>query len=428
MKGLVFTYLLTYGGALASLCRPFIGLLVYVCFAIVKPEDMWYWSVPAGNYSRVVALALLAGWAVHGFGNWQLGRARGIVLALMGFWLWTMLRAAFAPNQEVAWQFVEGQSKIFLPFLVGSTIIESLDQLKQLAWVIVLSQGYVGLEMNVAYYGGFNRVREIGFGGMDNNCVAIAMVAGAGMALFLALDAPRWWQKGLASLAALLMGHTVLLTFSRGGMLGLIVTGAVAFLLIPKQPKHYVGLGLAVLLALRLAGAEVQERFGQSFKDESGGFEGSAQSRLDLWTACWDVMRKEPLGLGPDHWPLVAHQYGFTRGKSAHSLWLQLGAELGFPGLLCLLLFYGLCVSRLWTVRRWPGAVDPWLKTFSRMVIASLIGFMLTAQFVSLTGLELPYYTALVGAGVLKLMTHPEALRAAGAEESEEGLLLGPAG
>ena len=42
MKGLIFTYAMTYGGALASLFDPFVGLLIYVCFAIVKPESMWF--------------------------------------------------------------------------------------------------------------------------------------------------------------------------------------------------------------------------------------------------------------------------------------------------------------------------------------------------------------------------------------------------
>jgi hypothetical protein len=37
------------------------------------------------------------------------------------------------------------------------------------------------------------------------------------------------------------------------------------------------------------------------------------------------------------------------------------------------------------------------------MVIASLVGFAVPAQFVSLEFLETPYYVALVGAGVLKL-------------------------
>ena len=75
MKGLVFTYLLTYGGALVAIFKPFIGLLIYICFAILKPESVWPWAVPSGNYSRTVAIALVIGWAFQGFGRWNLGAA-----------------------------------------------------------------------------------------------------------------------------------------------------------------------------------------------------------------------------------------------------------------------------------------------------------------------------------------------------------------
>ena len=73
MKGLLLTYALTFGGAVISLYRPFYGLLIYVSFAILRPESLWHWSVPAGNYSRIVAIAVLIGWALKGFGNWRLG-------------------------------------------------------------------------------------------------------------------------------------------------------------------------------------------------------------------------------------------------------------------------------------------------------------------------------------------------------------------
>ena len=43
---------MTYGGATAALFNPFYGLLAYVCFAIIKPETLWFWSVPAGNYAN----------------------------------------------------------------------------------------------------------------------------------------------------------------------------------------------------------------------------------------------------------------------------------------------------------------------------------------------------------------------------------------
>src|SRR5262249_58341241 len=115
MKGLLFTYVLTYGGALVSLFNPFVGLLIYVCFAIIKPESLWHWSVPAGNYSRIVAIALLVGWAFKGFGDWRFGRAQGIVAALVGFLVWTVLRYVLAPPKEDPRIFVESPATFFLP-------------------------------------------------------------------------------------------------------------------------------------------------------------------------------------------------------------------------------------------------------------------------------------------------------------------------
>src|SRR6476620_1338849 len=91
MKGLLFTYALTYGGAAASLYRPFYGLLIYVAFSILRPESLWHWSVPVGNYSRIVAIALLVGWALNGFGNWQLGRGKALLICFAGFWCWALL-------------------------------------------------------------------------------------------------------------------------------------------------------------------------------------------------------------------------------------------------------------------------------------------------------------------------------------------------
>src|SRR5262245_50632360 len=141
MKGLLFTYVMTYGGAFFALLNPFVGLLVYVCFAIIKPESLWFWSVPQGNYSRIVALGLLAGWALHGFGNWALGKAQTAIGLLICFVIWSGLCALGAAEQEVAWRLVEGFAKIVLPVVAGATLIDSVAKLKQLIWVIVLSQG-----------------------------------------------------------------------------------------------------------------------------------------------------------------------------------------------------------------------------------------------------------------------------------------------
>ena len=76
------------------------------------------------------------------------------------------------------------------------------------------------------------------------------------------------------------------------------------------------------------------------------------------------------------------------------------------PGLAFLLGFYLLTIARLWPLARHKVlAADEWLPGAAAMVIAGLFGFMTAAQFVSLVGLELPYYVALVGAGVLGLQS-----------------------
>jgi O-antigen ligase len=405
MKGLLFTYLLTYGGAVVAVFNPFAGLLVYVTFAVLRPEFLWYWSVPSGRYSYIVAIALLAGWVFKGTGSWTLRRAGAVTACFVGYWLWGIVGATMAPDQAVAWAFVDSQTKIVLPFLVGVTVIRSVEQLRQLTWVLVLSQGYVAFEYNLSYFQGFNRLVAQGYGGMDEVSASLSLVIGAAMALMLALSPEKPMMRAIAGFAAILMAHCVFFSFSRGGMLGLLITPFAVFVLLPKKnPKQFVAFALLLAIGLRLAGTEVRQEFESAFADKSHR-DASAQSRVDLWSDSFDAMLKRPIfGIGPDHFPLVAAEYGWPAGKEAHSTWLQLGAELGFPGVLLLLAFYGVCLKRLWPIARGKIEVsDPWLRSAACAVIAAFPGFFVAAQFVTAEGLELPYYVNLIGAGVLRL-------------------------
>ncbi len=413
MKGLLFTLSLTYGGALVSLFSPFYGLLIYICFAIVRPEDMWPWAVQGGNYSRIIAIAMLLGWLWHiglmfvtGRGlNFRFGAGKTVVLLFLSFWLWCVLLAWNAPNQLVAWEYVEILGKILLPFIVGMTTIDSVRKLKMLAWVIVLSQGYVAYEMNSYYFSGYNKLWQDGFGGVDNNSNAIALVTVIGLAAFMFLHVRKLWQKGIIAFCGLFMVHAVLFSFSRGGMLALIVCSGVGFVLLKKSPRHYLAFGLACLGVLYLAGPEVRARFMRTFETDRGRREASAQSRIDLWQDCWTVLQRDPvMGCGPNHWPLLAHRFGWERGKEAHSLWVQTATETGFPGIFMFAGFYLVCMWRLWQLlRQTTDDDDPWFADTARMVIASLVGFGVAAQFVSLEALEVPYYVALLGAATLSV-------------------------
>jgi hypothetical protein len=136
-----------------------------------------------------------------------------------------------------------------------------------------------------------------------------------------------------------------------------------------------------------------------------------------------DLAVKNPMfGIGPGHFRLVSYQYGFAEGKEAHTLWILCGAEYGFPGMLLLLSYYGICIARVWPVARGKSPVpDPRLAYLARMVIASLVGFAISAQFLSIGLLETPYYIAMMGAGILKLSIAPS-----GSLAGAEGIAGGP--
>ena len=409
MKGLIFTYALTLVGTVGGLVSPFHGLLCYVCFAIVKPEHMWPWSVPQGRYSLALALTMLIGWTITQRATFQVGKSWGIVMFLLAYLGWSIAGAVVGQNQELAWTFIENLAKIVMPFCIGLTTIDSVSKLKQLAWVMVCSQGYVALELNVSYFSGYNVLATSGFGLLDNNCVAIALVTGMGLGFFLGFHAESFWAKCIAWGSSALMGHAVLFSFSRGGMVASVLCGLAACVVIRKTPRSLLLMLLVAGLGLAFAGEEVRDRFMLIFTKKDGQREESAQSRVELWANCEDLMHKYPImGCGPNHFPLRAADYGWPVGKEAHSLWMQAGAEQGYVGLGLLVLFYLTTIVKMWMLT-WKTTQlrDPWLLAVGQMVFSALAGFMVAAQFVSVESLEIPYYTVLLGCGALKLQTIP---------------------
>jgi len=405
MKGFLFTYLMTIGGTVIAPFRPFWGLLVYLAFAILKPDILWDFSVPKGYYSRIVMISVLIGWALSGFGHWRFGRARLLVVALFGYMIASCVSAYAAADQQLAWDQTQATAKTLLPVLVGLTLLDSTERLRQVAWVIVLSQGFLAYEFNRSYYDGYNRLVMNGFAGMDEKTVAIGMVVGASVAVFLGLSSKRWWQQALALALAIPMMHVPLFVFSRGGMMALLVSGAVAFWFIPKRPMHLGVVVVAILLGFRLAGPEVRAKFMSSFSEEEQGRGASGGSRLVLWGQAWETLTARPLiGVGPRHWGRWAQSHYEWRGeKEAHNTWLQAGAELGFPGLIALLLIFVSPLFLLLPVAR----ADPRLTgadgDLARMVVCGLAGFFVASQFITVYGVELPYFVAMMGGGLLRV-------------------------
>ena len=71
-----------------ALVNPFVGVVVYWIFAIVRPQFLYGWSGLRGNFSEIIAIATLIGWAARGFGTWRLGRGKWALYFLVAYYLW----------------------------------------------------------------------------------------------------------------------------------------------------------------------------------------------------------------------------------------------------------------------------------------------------------------------------------------------------
>jgi hypothetical protein len=147
----------------------------------------------------------------------------------------------------------------------------------------------------------------------------------------------------------------------------------------------------------------VQDRFATVFASQENR-DASAEGRLELWGIAWHLIERAPvLGVGPNQYTRYSEQV-FGRAKEAHSLWLETAAELGLPALAALGSFYLFTVLR---TRPLLGLSDEerngWLRTAACIALSAIPAFVVMAQFVTVTGVEIPYYIASLGAGAVKL-------------------------
>lgn len=160
--------------------------------------------------------------------------------------------------------------------------------------------------------------------------------------LVLVLAAGVRKKRLLLSAIYCLMFAVLVLTFSRGGYLGLILSVlAMAFLAWPRLGRpaktFLFSVGLLVVTFLFIFGATVTSRLFSSFDTA----EGSNVGRLAIWRQSLAQAGKNPfLGVGLGNYPLAINfNEDYRSAVTSHSLYLDLLAETGIFGLAAWLWF-----------------------------------------------------------------------------------------
>lgn len=157
----------------------------------------------------------------------------------------------------------------------------------------------------------------------------------------------NWQQRDAAKPVAVLLSIALLLTQSRGALLGIFVALPVITLLQSRrwQWVWLVVLVLAIIGTFRVGpGVVLETFFGQSDVLEHQTLQG----REELWGRSFELIKASPLtGVGPGMVePAIKERYpsDLIRPdadiKHAHNVYLQVGAEMGLPGLVAHLAVY----------------------------------------------------------------------------------------
>ena len=410
MKQLLFMIALTFVGTAGALVEPFLGVLVYYLFAVLRPQNLWEWSLPPEvPWSEYVAWATLlaAGLYLIGFTRGANGLPRGyrafskVHAVMLLFAAWVIVTYTTALNQTVAWPWFLEYLKMFLMFFVSALLIHSLRHVWALMITASVALGYIAYEVNFEYFrSGYMGIYFNGYGGLDNNGAGLMLAMGVPLCLFVYLGSTKWWRWAFAALIPILL-HAVLLTFSRGAMVALAATAPLMFM----RGKHRVQLFLAAIafaIAIPLmAGEEVRQEF---FSVESYEQDNSAQARFDSWRAAYLISKDYPLfGVGVRNSSLITELYGAdSKGRVIHSQFLGVLADNGYPGFFFYILTFVLVAMSLRRVRKWarthPSDDGRFAYAIACGIEGSLAVFVIGGLFLSLEMFELPYLLLLLGA------------------------------
>jgi len=413
MKQLVFVGLLTLLGTLGTFAiTPFCGVAVYYIFAVLRPQYIWEWSLPPEvPWSRFVALATITAVLGVKLGIVPDGRVSGagrvsgpdsptkILVAV--YFGWLLITYAMAHDRQVSEPYVIEYLKIFSMLAISSALIRTIRQLWILLIAAALSLGYIAYEVNSIYFsGGGIAISRNGYGGLDNNGAGLMLAMGLPLCLVIWDNSRTRWRWAFLALVPII-AHAVMMTYSRGAMLSLIVVGPLMIIRARRRAQMISFALLFVVLAIpTMAGPEIRGRF---FSINEYKEDDSAQTRVGSWAAAWDIARDYPIfGVGVRNANLYSKQYGADiEGRTIHSQYLQIAADNGFVGLGLYLAILGSVFADIRRVRRASRRRDDpesrRIYAIAAGVETSLATFCFGGLFLSLETFELPYLLFLLG-------------------------------
>ena len=322
-----------------------------------------------------------------------LNERRAIACLAVFLVAWAGATSLWAQDPGVA---VASASRLALGVVFMFVVYAAIRERQHVRWLIYafLAGGILTVIIGVA--GITPTVAEGRFVGVvgQPNVLASILVPALALGGFALASGQDRKSQALIAMSLVVMIYALFLTGSRGGLVGLVVSLAMAVILGGSLRKHIVAV-LVVVIGVGVGYYGVIAPPAAKARITNVSAEGGSTGRLDIWTVSTAVSADRPLlGVGAGNFPIVGPTYAAETAnlsdirfivdtpKVVHNTYLEVLAEMGAPGLIAFLLMVGAAIaSAVRAISAAHAAGDRELEFLGRGVAVALVGFLATATF-----------------------------------------------
>lgn len=323
----------------------FVGVFLFTLLLYIRPNEMFPQVFGTFPLSKIIAVIALLAYLATKLRSGERLTVMPVelkmfgVIALLGI-LFTPFAAAPMDSVDVL---LELFLKVLVMFVLMINVITTRKRLRSIMSLVVVCGTIMAVLAIKSYLAGeFTLVerKDVGvvalriigavggiFGNPNDLATSLALLLP--LAVALALTSSGLKRAIFFGCAALLVGG-VIVTFSRGGFLGLLAMGGVLLWKMGRQNRAVTALAFAVLFGVFvLAMPDGYANRITSMFSIGDDPTGSSQARRDLLERAANVALHHPIiGVGMGNF----HIYSIHE-QVAHNAYLEIAAELGLAGL-----------------------------------------------------------------------------------------------
>jgi putative inorganic carbon (hco3(-)) transporter len=329
---------------------------------------------------------------------------------LLGLVLWSALSVPAALYQGLALQ-----SSMDIAMAVGMCLVVagSVRSVRDVERLVVVYFGVTVLYTSVVLarfpLGGESwRLGDLYY--YDANDLATLIVSAMPFGLYVVLARRRPLVRAIAALGLVVLALGLMRSGSRGGLLAFLAFAAfvlVGFTAVPARSR-LMGLGVVLAIVFATASDQYWTQMQTILNPKRDYNVTSDEGRLRVWQRGLGYMADNAvLGVGVGNFQVAEgtiapkaklRERGVgVRWQAAHNSFIQVGAELGIPGLLLFIGLFATAFASLRRVVRHARSASPSPSDLSRLaqtLMAALVGFIVGAFFLSLAYSQMLYTLA----------------------------------